>query len=145
MKFKYHLLVMTLLLGLVACAPTIKEPGGPDMTAKGKVLYEQAEKLFKVKAYENALKVFDENLVKYPDQPFADEILMKMGKIYAALDRDEAKLNVYQKLVREYPKSRFASEAMMEILSTYYNKGQFKEVILQEADTLEPVAVEAVL
>ncbi len=70
---------------------------------------------------------------------------MKMGNIYAALDRDQVKLNVYQKLVREYPKSRFASYAMMEILSTYYNKGQFKEVILQEADTLEPVAVQAVL
>jgi TolA-binding protein len=137
MKLKYHVLVMTVLLGLVACAQTIKEPAGSDKTAKGTALYEHAEKLFKTEAYEDALKAFDEYLVKYPDQPFADESLMKMGKIYAALGRDEAKLNVCQELVRDYPESRFASDAMMEILSTYYNKGQFKAVILQAADILE--------
>ena len=93
---------MTVLLGLVACAQTIKEPAGSDKTAKGTALYEHAEKLFKTEAYEDALKAFDEYLVKYPDQPFADESLMKMGKIYAALDQDEAKLNVYQKLVEDY-------------------------------------------
>ena len=62
---------------------------------------------------------------------------MKMGKIYAALGRDEAKLNAYQRLVKDYPESRFVSDAMLEILSTYYNKGRFKEVILQAADILE--------
>jgi ABC-type branched-subunit amino acid transport system substrate-binding protein len=125
------------LLGLVACAPTIKETAAPDKTAKGSALYEQAEKLFKSKAYEDALKVYDEYLAKYPDQPLADAALMKMGKIYAALDRDEAKLNTYQKLVKDYPKSWFAPDAMMEILTAYYNKGQFKAVILQAADILE--------
>jgi len=128
---------MIVLLGLVACAPTIKEPIGPDKTAEGKALYEQAEELFKVKAYENALKVYDEYLIKYPDQPLADEALMKMGKIYAALGRDDAKLKDYQRLVNDYPESRFVSDAMMEILSTYYHKDRFKEVIIQAADILE--------
>ena len=62
---------------------------------------------------------------------------MKMGKIYAALGRDDAELNVYQRLVNDYPESRFVSDAMLEILSTYYNKGRFKAVILQAADILE--------
>jgi ABC-type branched-subunit amino acid transport system substrate-binding protein len=137
MKLKYNVLVMAVLFGLISCVPTIKEPVGTDKTAKGKALYEQAEKLFKSKAYEDALKVYDEYLAKYPDQPLADEALMKMGKIYAALDRDEAKLTVYQRLVKDYPESRFAPDAMIEILSTYYNKGRFKEVILQAADILE--------
>ena len=137
MKLKYHLLVMTVLLGLFACAPTIKGPVGADKTEKGRALHEQAEKLFKAKAYEEALKVYDEYLAKYPDQPLADESLMKMGKIYAALGRDEAKLKAYQRLVKNYPKSRFVSDAMLEILSTYYNMGRFKDVILQAADILE--------
>ena len=137
MKLKYHLLVMTVLLGLFACAPTLKGPAGVDKTAKGRELYEQAEKKFKAKAYEDALQVFDEYLFKYPDQPFADESLMIMGKIYAALDRDEAKINVYQRLVKDYPESRFVPDAMMKILSTYYNKGQFKAVIMKAADILE--------
>jgi len=137
MKHKYHLLMITVLLGLISCAPAIKGPVGPDKTAKGRALYEQAEKLFKAEAYEDALKVLDEYLSKYPDQPLADSALMKMGKIYAALGRDEAKLKVYQRLVKDYPESRFASDAMMEILSTYYHKDRFKEVIIQAADILE--------
>ncbi len=130
MKLKYHLLVMTVLLGLFACAPTIKGPNGADKTEKGRALHEQAEKLFKAKAYEEALKVYDEYLAKYPDQPLADEALMKMGRIYAALGRDEAELKAYQRLVKDYPESRFVSDAMLEILSTYYNKGRFKAVII---------------
>ena len=120
-----------------ACTPTIKESVESDKTAKGRALYEQAEKLYKVKAYEDALKVLDEYLSKYPDQPLADSALMKMGKIYAALGRDEAKLNAYQRLVKDYPESRFVSDAMLEILSTYYNEGQYKKVIIQAADILE--------
>jgi ABC-type branched-subunit amino acid transport system substrate-binding protein len=137
MKLKYNVLVMTVLFGLVACVPAIKEPVGTDKAAKGRALYEQAEKLFKSKAYEDALKIYDEYLAKYPDQPLADEALMKMGKIYAALDQNEAKLTVYQRLVKDYPESRFAPDAMMEILATYYNKSRYKEVILQAADILE--------
>ena len=137
MKLKYYLLVMTVLIGLVACAPRAKEPIAPYKPAIGKSLYEQADKLFKAKAYEAALKVFNEYLVKYPDQPLADESLMKMGEIYAALDRDNAKIKVYQRLVKEYPKSRFVPDAMLKILSTYYNKGQYEAVILQAADLLE--------
>jgi len=137
MKLKYQLLVMTVLFGLFACAPTIKGPAGVDKTAKGRALHEQAEKLFKAKAYEDALHVFDEYLDKYPDQPLADESLMTMGKIYAALGRDDIELNVYKRLVSEYPESRFAPDAMQEILSIYYNKGRFKAVIMQAADILE--------
>jgi len=128
--------MITVLLGLAACAPTIKEPIGPDNATKDRVLYEQAEELFKAKAYKDALKVYDEYLIKYPDHPLADEALMKMGKIYAALGQDKAKLNTYQRLVNDYPKSRFISEAMLEILSTYYNEGRFKDVILQAADII---------
>jgi branched-chain amino acid transport system substrate-binding protein len=133
----FQILIIPILFGLIACAPSIKGPARPDKTEKGAELYEQAEKLFKSKTYEDALNLYNEYLVKYPDQSLADESLMKMGKIYDALGRDEAKLKAYQRLVSEYPKSRFVSDAMMEILSTYYNKGRFKEVILQAADILE--------
>jgi len=129
--------MITVLLGLVTCVPIIKEPTGTDKAAKETGLYEQAEKLFKVNAYEDAIKVYNEYLVKYSDRPLADDALMKMGKIYAALGRDEAKLKAYQRLVKDYPESRFVSDAMLEILSTYYNKGRFKDVILQAADILE--------
>ncbi len=62
---------------------------------------------------------------------------MKKAKIYGALGRDEAKLDVYQKLVKKYPKSRFVPDAMLEILSTYFHEGRYKDVILQAADILE--------
>ncbi len=137
MKLKYHVLIMSVLFWLVACAPTIKAPPISDKTAKAEALFKQAEKLFNVKAYTDALKVFEEYLVKYPDQPLADAALMKMASIYGALGRDEAKLNVYQRLVKEYPKSRFVPDAMLEILSTYFHEGRYKDVILQAADILE--------
>jgi len=137
MKFKYKGLVMAVLLGLLACTSTIKEHIGYDKTTKGAELYEQAEKLFKAKAYEDALKVYNEYLDKYSDRPLADEALMRMGKIYASLGRNEAKLYAYQRLVNDYPESRFVSDAMLEILSSYYDEGQYKAVILQAADILE--------
>jgi ABC-type branched-subunit amino acid transport system substrate-binding protein/TolA-binding protein len=137
MKFKFNLFAIIILIVLIACAPKIKGPAGPDKTEKGTELYEQAEKLFKAKAYEDALNLYNEYLFKYPDQSLADESLMKMGKIYDALGRDEARLKAYQRLVTEYPKSRFVPDAMVEILSTYYNKGKFKDVILQAANIFE--------
>ena len=137
MKLKYHVLIMSVLFWLVACAPTIKAPPISDKTAKAEALFKQAEKLFNVKAYTDALKVFKEYLVKYPGYPLADEALMNMGKIYGALGRDKAKLDVYQRLVKEYPKSRFVPDAMLEILSTYFHEGRYKDVILQAADILE--------
>ena len=137
MKLKYHVLIMSVLFWLVACAPTIKAPPISDKTAKAEALFKQADQLLDAKAYADALKVFDEYLAKYPDQPLADKALMNMGKIYGALGRDKAKLDVYQRLEKEYPKSRFVPDAMLEILSTYFHEGRYKDVILQAADILE--------
>ncbi len=69
MSLKYHVLIMSVLFWLVACAPTIKAPPISDKTAKAEALFEQAEKLLNAKAYADALKIFEEYLVKYPDQP----------------------------------------------------------------------------
>ncbi len=134
---KCHLLMITVLLLPVACASMIKEPAASDRTAKAKALFEQAEKMDSVKAYADALKVFDKYLTKYPDQPLADEALMKMGTIYDIMGRDEKKLKVYQRLVKEYSKSRFVPDAMLQLISIYYHKGRSKDVILQAAKLLE--------
>ena len=137
MSLKYHVLIMSALFWLVACAPTIKAPPISDKTAKAEVLFKQAEKLLNAKDYADALKIFEEYLVKYPDQPLADAALMKKAAIYGALGQDEEKLEAYQKLVKKYPKSRFVPDAMLEILSAYYHEGRYKDVILQAADLLE--------
>ena len=128
---------MSVLFWLVACVPSIKTPVGPDKTADAKAMYDHGEKLFNAKAYADALKVYEEYLDKYPNQPLADEALMKMGTIYVALGRDGAKLKVYQRLAKEYPKSRFVPDAMLGVLATYYNNRRFTDVILQAADLLE--------
>ena len=73
MKLKYHILVTTVVIVLLACAPTIKEPVRSDKAAMGTDLYEQAEKLYKANAYEDALELYNEYLIKYPDQSLADE------------------------------------------------------------------------
>ena len=139
MKPKCRLLMITILLWLVACSTVIKRPVVADQTTKGKALYEQAEELFNAKVYENALNLYNEYLIKYPDQTLADEALLKMGKIYAALGRDKGKLEAYQRLVSEYPKSQYAPDAMLEILAIYFSKGYFKNVILQASNILEEI------
>jgi ABC-type branched-subunit amino acid transport system substrate-binding protein/predicted negative regulator of RcsB-dependent stress response len=120
-------LLMTIALFLGACAiKPIPEKVGP-----GHELFSQAEKMLQAKSYEKALVQFREYHEQYPDAPLADAALMKMGSIHTILGDFEQARSIYQRLIDEYPDSHFVPDARFEIIVTYYNQGEYGNVIEQ--------------
>jgi branched-chain amino acid transport system substrate-binding protein len=120
-------LLMTAALFLGACAiKPVPEKVGPEHQ-----LFSQAEKMLQEKSYEKALTQFREYHERFPDAPMADAALMKMGSIHTILGDFEQARNIYQRLIDEYPGSNFVPDAWFEILVTYYNQGEYGNVIEQ--------------
>jgi len=120
-------LFMTAAFFLGACA--IKPV--PEKVGPGHQLFLQAEKMLQSKSYEKALAQFREYLERFPDAPLADAALMKMGSIHTILGDFEQARSVYQRLIDEYPGSHLVPDAWFEILVTYYNQGEYGNVIEQ--------------
>ncbi|MBW2603613.1 MAG: penicillin-binding protein activator [Deltaproteobacteria bacterium] len=119
------LLTAALFLGACAIKPV------PEKVGPGYRLFSQAEKMLQEKSYEKALVRFREYHERFPDAPLADDALMKMGSIHTILGDFEQARRIYQRLVDEYPVSHFVSDARFEILVTYYNQGEYGDVIEQ--------------
>jgi len=125
------LLMAALFLGACAIKP-VPEKIGPEYQ-----LFSQAEKMLQAKSYEKALAHFREYYERFPDAPLADAALMKMGSIHTILgDFEQARL-IYQRLIGEYPGSHFVPDARFELLATYYNQGEYGNVIEQAPHFLE--------
>ena len=120
-------LLLTVALFLAACA--IKPV--PEKVGPGYQLFSQAEKMLQAKSYEKALAHFREYHERFSDAPLADAALMKMGSIHTILEDFEQARRIYQRLIDEYPGSHFVSDARFEILVTYYNQGEYGDVIEQ--------------
>lgn len=116
---------MTIALFLGACA--IKPV--PEKVGPGHQLFSQAEKMLQAKSYEKALAQFREYHEQYPDAPLADAALMKMGSIHTILGDFEQARSIYQRLIDEYPDSHLVPDARFEIIVTYYNQGEYGNVI----------------
>lgn len=119
------LFILALYLGACAIKPV------PEKVGPGYQLFSQAEKMLQAKSYERALAHFRKYLEQFPDAPLADAALMKMGSIHTILGDFEQARHIYQRLVDEYPGSHFISDARFEILVTYYNQGEYGDVIGQ--------------
>ena len=126
-------LIMTISLYLGACA--IKPV--PEMIGPEYQLFSQAEKMLKAKSYEEALALFRQYWEQFPDAPLADDALMKMGSIHTILGDFEQAISTYQRLIDTYPDSHFISDARFEILVTYYNQGEYGDVIEQASSFLK--------
>jgi len=121
----FLLLTTALFLGACAIKPV------PEKVGPGQQLFLQAENMLQAKSYEKALAQFREYQERYPDAPLADAALMKMGSIYTILGDFEQARSIYQRLVDEYSDSHFVPDARFEILVTYYNQGEYGNVIEQ--------------
>jgi branched-chain amino acid transport system substrate-binding protein len=95
----------------------------------GDVLFRQAENKFLSGEYDNALEDYAKYLDEFPDQSFAPAALLKTGAIYSARGEYERARRTYQIMLKQYPKSPYVSDGMVEILVTYYNEGNYNDVI----------------
>jgi len=137
MTKKIRLFIMMTAFCFFSCAPNqIIQTKSTDLNS-GNAIFFKAENLFQENSYDAALKVFLDYLNKYPNGPFADSSLMKIGAIYSIQEKSDAKRKAYQWLIKDYPNSRFVPDAMLEILISYNEEGKLRGVILQAADIIE--------
>ncbi|MEA1946434.1 MAG: ABC transporter substrate-binding protein, partial [Thermodesulfobacteriota bacterium] len=81
--------------------------------------------------------IYDKYLSRFPDGHLAAEALMKKGLIHTALGKNGESRTIYNRLIAEYPSSPVASDARVEILVTFFNQGNYKQLIRHAADVPE--------
>jgi len=103
----------------------------------GDELFSRAEKMFQRKDYDNALKIYDKYFARFPNGHLAAQALMKTGLIHTALGKNGESRAIYNRLIAEYSSSPVALDARVEILVTFFNQGNYNQVIRHAADVLE--------
>ena len=103
----------------------------------GDELFSRAEKMFQRKDYDNALKIYDKYFARFPNGHLAAQALMKTGLIHTALGKNGESRAIYNRLIAEYSSSPIALDARVEILVTFFNQGNYNQVIRHAADVLE--------
>jgi len=103
----------------------------------GDEFFSKAEIMFQQEDYENALKIYKEYLSRFPNGHLAAEALIKTGLINSTLGENGEARKIYQRLIAEFPDSLFVLDARVEILTTFFNEGNYKEVIGQATGVLK--------
>ena len=93
--------------------------------------------MFQRKDYDNALKIYDKYFARFPNGHLAAQALMKTGLIHTALGKNGESRAIYNRLIAEYSSSPVALDARVEILVTFFNQGNYNQVIRHAADVLE--------
>ncbi|MBF8296659.1 MAG: translocation protein TolB, partial [Bacteroidetes bacterium] len=88
------------LLALALCAPTAIATAQQN---KAEQMYQQA--LYEMEGkgdYAKAIEIYKSVVGKYPaNQPLAAKSLLRMGRCYEKLEKDEAK-KAYERIIKEY-------------------------------------------
>ena len=66
---------------------------------------------------------------KFPDSPFADEVLNNLASAYIVDDRDEDADEVFREILNRYPAGRFAERAAWKAGWWAYRQGQFSDAL----------------
>jgi branched-chain amino acid transport system substrate-binding protein len=144
MKFLYNqasrILILIIIFFFWSCGPRPISPPEPIMFHPGNELFSKAEIMFQQKDYDNALKIYNEYLSRFPNGHLAAEALMKTGLINSTLGKNVEARKIYQLLIAEYPDSLLVLDARVEILTTFFNEGNYKEVIGQATGVLKMTA-----
>jgi ABC-type branched-subunit amino acid transport system substrate-binding protein/predicted negative regulator of RcsB-dependent stress response len=137
MKAKFRIWILIFAFAICSCSAMQLKPETSSEPEDVVRLFSNAENLFQSKAYEQALKVYQEFIENCPSGSNTDKALMRVATIYSNQEKYDLAQMVYQRLITEYPDSEFAIDAMIEIMMFFYSKGLFKEVILQASNIIE--------
>ena len=137
MKSGRIILIVFISSFLWACGPRRIPLPQPVEFHPGDEFFSRAEKMFQQKDYGNALKIYDKYLARFPDGHLAAEALMKKGLIHTALGKNGESRTIYNRLIAEYPSSPVALDARVEILVTFFNQGNYNQVIRHATDVIE--------
>ena len=99
----------------------------------------KAENAYEAESYDEALDLYNDYLVKFPEKPLAPAALMKIGAIQILANAYDQAIGAYERILAEYPDSPFARDAYVEILVALYKMGRYEDVIVRASDTLEAI------
>jgi tetratricopeptide (TPR) repeat protein len=113
MNFRYGIGILILALAmLIGCGQKFTEE---QLRAKA-IDFENKEQ------WEEAAKAYDQVLKSYPKSEKADEVLYRLGVLYANNIKDFQKsVDSYKKLIQQYPKSSFVIQSTFMIGYRYAN------------------------
>lgn len=134
------MVILFLLVVYSGCAPkplpvSIPAPVPP---MPGNQAYQDAERALDSGLYAEALDGYNLFLQEAYDDPFVDDALFKIGRLYRLTGRDDDAIAVFSRLNREFPESRLASGAMLEILNILFDRGNFESVVKYGLAYIEP-------
>ncbi len=132
-----NVIAALLLPMVIACFPEALVQEVEPRTADG--IFSMAEKNFRVGAYDRALRYYNSYLSGYPNGPYGAKALLREGTIYTQKGRHRTARNIYQYLLEKYPDSDLVPEASHRILETFYNDGEYRNVIRYAEKVLKSV------
>jgi branched-chain amino acid transport system substrate-binding protein len=134
---KFSLVVIISLFFLGACTPKSIISDTPATYNLSLELLEQADGQFKVKKYDEAIRSYNELIIKFPDTPEAARAMMNNGLIYKELKKFSEARPFFERLVARYPRSRLADDARIEILNSYLSEGNYQQTISKASELFD--------
>ena len=116
---------------LVGCPPETPMPPSDTspqsiyLPAEQRQLYGRAERLRANGELAQARQVYTEFVRRYPSSPVADDALLALARIAAALSDEREAQKTYQKLVAQFPASGLVAQAYLELGISYYRTQVF--------------------
>ena len=137
MKHTCRLLLLIITVSLLACAAPNIDPKFQSHPDAGRSVFEEAETKFRQQSYEDALKIYSQYLIRFPDSPSADLVLKRIATIQRHLGDQDAELEAFRQLAADFPDSPYAPTANYEIMLTLHRKGKSQEVILKASTIIK--------
>jgi ABC-type branched-subunit amino acid transport system substrate-binding protein len=141
LKTGYKLAVLIAIFFFCACARIPETPHIPPVQVDSESeMFSRAERVFRLKSYNEALKLYDDYLLRYSSGASVPAALMRKAEIHAEMGNYARARGIYNDLIARYPNSSIVTDARVEILATFYNEGQYREVIRHADETLKRIA-----
>jgi TolA-binding protein len=98
----------------------------------------KAEKLWKEKRFEEAIKVYVSLVDRDPKNPKVPEILLQVGDIYNfSLNQIDRALNTYELVTIRYPSTPYALQGFVRKGEIYFGTDQFEKALREYQNILE--------
>lgn len=96
--------------------------------APGEDLFMSAKQAFDQKSYADALRLYEQYIVEYPQSPRVPEALVNTGRIHLLQGDDSTAEAIFHQVQNTYPGTGQAKQAGVELLATYYFQGRYEQV-----------------
>ena len=98
----------------------------------------KAEKLWKEKRFQEAIKIYVSLVDREPQNPRVPEILLQVGDIYNySLNQMDRALNTYELVTIRYPSTPYALQALIRKGEIFFGSDQFDRALREYQNVLE--------